>query len=493
MKTRHLIQTVCLAGLFGFSVSANAQNTETWQYPMKQTYAHNPLFVNFPSPMHGMPDKVGTMYTADPTARVWNINGREVLYVYCSHDMEPQRGCDYMDRYHVYSTEDMKTWTDHGEILTAEYVNNKLGYEGPGFMWAPDCVYNPHDQLYYYFFPHKVKLDGSNKWQIFVATSKDPAGGFEPICRIEGTPSAFDPCVMVDDDGQPYLYIGGSKRMFAGKLKKDDWTKLDGEMQEVKNLPDFHEGPWVFKVGDTYYLSYPDNHSPRIGGNQMRYATSKNPLGPWEYKGVYMYPQGEETAHGSVVNFKGQWYQFYHTGNYSGNPWLRSVCVDKLSFDENGGINLVHNWGTPKGRMPQVSKAGITRIEAERFNKGGSHCAWFKRPGNGEIQVKKEKGVKYVSGMIAKEWIRYSMNVAEPGDYVITCRVRQNEHADSKMTIGIDGEWKNVNVSLTGPKGEWQEVRTKAVKIDSAGEHYIEWRSTGGDIDMDWITVEAAK
>ena len=54
------------------------------------------------------------MYTADPSAHVWE-DGR--LYVYASHDVDPPRGCDLMDRYHVFSTDDMVNWTDHGEIL----------------------------------------------------------------------------------------------------------------------------------------------------------------------------------------------------------------------------------------------------------------------------------------------------------------------------------------------------------------------------------------
>ena len=48
------------------------------------------------------------MYTADPSAHVW-ADGR--LYVYASHDIAPPRGCDLMDRYHVFSTDDMVHWT----------------------------------------------------------------------------------------------------------------------------------------------------------------------------------------------------------------------------------------------------------------------------------------------------------------------------------------------------------------------------------------------
>ena len=82
------------------------------------------------------------MYTADPSAHVWE-DGR--LYVYASHDVDPPRGCDLMDRYHVFSTDDMVNWTDHGEILNSSQVS--WGRKEGGFMWAPDCAYK--DGTYY--------------------------------------------------------------------------------------------------------------------------------------------------------------------------------------------------------------------------------------------------------------------------------------------------------------------------------------------------------
>src|ERR1700743_3830808 len=57
---------------------------------------------------------VTDIFTADPSAHVWK-DGR--LYVYPSHDVSPPRGCDLMDKYHVYSTDDMVHWKDEGEIL----------------------------------------------------------------------------------------------------------------------------------------------------------------------------------------------------------------------------------------------------------------------------------------------------------------------------------------------------------------------------------------
>src|SRR5262249_40357729 len=95
---------------------------------------------------------------------------------------------------------------------------------------------------------------------------------------------------------------------------------------------------WVFKRGDTYYLTYADN---RPGANCMRYATSSGPLGPWKHRGIYIEPTGCDTTHGCVVEFKGQWYQFYHNESISGHGNLRSMCVDKLNFNEDGSIQMM--------------------------------------------------------------------------------------------------------------------------------------------------------
>ena len=49
-----------------------------------------------------------------------------------------------------------------------------------------------------------------------------------------------------------------------------------------------------------------------------------------------------DTQHGSVVQFRGKWYVFYHTSELSnGNSFRRSVCVDELTFGEDGKINVV--------------------------------------------------------------------------------------------------------------------------------------------------------
>ena len=278
------------------------------------------------------------MYTADPSARVWD-DGR--LYVYASHDIDPPQGCDLMDRYHVFSTDDMVHWKDHGEILNSSQV--PWGRKEGGFMWAPDCTYK--DGTYYFYFPHPSDTYTNNSWKIGVATSKEPAANFTVQGYIKGMDPMIDPFVFIDDDGQPYIYNGGGGICKGGKLK-DNMMELDGEMKTMEGLDDFHEGTWIHKYKGKYYLSYADNHDPNRndgmdGYNCMRYAISDHPLGPWKYMGIYMKPSDCFTNQGSIVEYKGEWFAFYHTTSLSKNPALRSICVDRLYHNEDGTIRMV--------------------------------------------------------------------------------------------------------------------------------------------------------
>ena len=292
---------------------------------------------------------ITSIYTADPSAHVWK-DGR--MYVYPSHDVAPARGCDLMDKYHVFSTADMIHWKDEGQILQASQV--PWGRKQGGFMWAPDCAYK--NGKYYFYFPHPSDSDWNNSWKIGVAVSDKPASGFKVVGYIHGLKPMIDPCVFVDDDGQAYFYYGGGGKCEGGKLK-NNMMEIDSEMHPMEGLHDFHEATWVHKYKGLYYLSYSDNHDSAGQHNRMCYATSNNPLGPWTYRGIYIDPTDSYTDHGSIVEYKGQWYAFYHNSALSHFDWLRSICVDKLYYNPDGTIQKViqthSNPGKPNSNQPK--------------------------------------------------------------------------------------------------------------------------------------------
>ena len=205
-------------------------------------------------------------------------------------------------------------------------------------MWAPDCAYA--NGKYYFYFPHPSdpsSANWNNTWKIGVAVSLSPCRDFTPLPNyIHGVGgfAMIDPDVFVDTDGQAYLFYGGGGKCAVARLNPD-MVSIQAPPQAVTNLHDFHEGTWVFKRNDLYYLTYADNH-PNF--NELEYATATNVMGPWTSKGVYLSSTGCSTSQGSVVEYHGQWYQFYHNQAISGRGNLRSICVDVLNFGTNGNI-----------------------------------------------------------------------------------------------------------------------------------------------------------
>lgn len=435
---------------------------------------------------------VRNIYTADPSAHVWS-DGR--LYVYPSHDIAPPQGCDLMDKYHVFSTDDMINWTDHGEILGA--ANVPWGRPEGGFMWAPDCAYK--NGMYYFYFPHPTGSGDAwnSTWKIGVATSSEPAANFTVQGYIEGLKSMIDPCVFVDDDGQAYLYYGGGGICEGGKLK-ENMVEVDGTMKSMQGLVDFHEGSWVHKYNGKYYLSYADNNGP--GGNQMRYAMSDSPLGPWTYKGVYIKPTGSPTNHGSIIEYKGHSYAFYHNSLLSGHPWLRSICVDSLFYNEDGSIQVIEQsreHGTPYAQHA-VPVPGT--IEAENYDDGGQGIAYSDSdPANNGKGYRTEEGVdvemnspdSYNIGWTdGGEWMEYTIDVAENSFYNIKT-IAASPNANSRIRYKIDGD--DITGSVIIPNtGGWQNYKTVTTTRVSltAGVHRLQLFEETGGFNLDKIVIE---
>ena len=127
---------ILLAALLGLAACAQ---------PQDETDLPDNVIVSGTNPI------ITNQFTADPTARVFN--GK--IYLYPSHDI-PSVITHYdgsawfsMADYHVFSSEDLTTWTDHGVIVKQEDVpwGNPEAYS----MWAPDCV--EKDGKYYFYFP----------------------------------------------------------------------------------------------------------------------------------------------------------------------------------------------------------------------------------------------------------------------------------------------------------------------------------------------------
>ncbi len=304
-------------------------------------------------------------FGADPWAMVYG----DRVYLYMTGD-EPVTGADGSVQTNTYgnirtirvlSSDDLVNWTDHGAIPaagrsgTAKWANNS---------WAPCAAWkniDGKDKFFLYF--------ADNGSGIGVLTADSPIGPFtDPIGKqlvSRGTPTCaevtwlFDPAVLVDDDGEAYLYFGGGipdgKASAPGTARA---VKLGADMIHLDGDPVRLDPPWLFedsginKIGDTYVYSYCTNFNVPGSGSEQGFQsgeivtmTSENPLGPFTYAarvlknpGTYFGVGGNN--HHSMFQFKGEWYIAYHAATVDRdkgwNAGYRSTFIDRLALDENG-------------------------------------------------------------------------------------------------------------------------------------------------------------
>ena len=361
--------------------------------PMMTAYASEP-YIQPKNPI------VKSIFTADPEGHVWPTNPNK-LYIYPSHDPYPSSGCNNMDMYHVFSTENMVDFVDEGEIIRRSDLNS-LSWITPStnassFMWAPDAAYK--DGWYYFYFPvpRNVSNWGST-WETGVVRSRYPNRGFEQIPASdvdanEGKPwlgyirdsgatdgysNMYDVCVRVYD-GEAYIYNGAAQTLWQGKLK-DDMVTLDGKLELVstdsqsvanangvpqayRRLTNYHEGPSAFRRNGKYYLIYPGGAGSYNGlsGDSFYYCMADSPLGPWGNAQIFFNPTGCGTSHGSIFEFKGKWYWVYHTQDLSNVGEQRSICIDEVVFNEDGTIQRFSKTfdGVPKDGPDYVRPTGV--------------------------------------------------------------------------------------------------------------------------------------
>jgi hypothetical protein len=308
---------------------------------------------------------IRNQFTADPSARVFN--GK--VYVFPSHDIPAPDGKGLrkdwfcMEDYHVFSSDNLTDWEDHGIIVSQYQVPwaDSNAYS----MWAPDCI--EKNGKYYFYFPTITnKIDSTIKRKLFsvgVAISDKPEGPYKPLPEpIKGI-MGIDPCVFIDKDGQAYLYWSMGN-IYVAKLKSN-MIELDSKPMIIENLPQkgLKEGPWVFERNGLYYLTFPhvENQIERL-----EYAIGDNPMGPFKMTGVIMdeSPMNCWTNHHSIIEYKGQWYLFYHQNHLSPKfDKNRSICIDSLFFNEDGTIVKV----TPTNRGVGLSDP-FKPIQIDRYS-----------------------------------------------------------------------------------------------------------------------------
>lgn len=467
---------------------------------LKQMNENNPL----------MTQRLG----ADPYAIVYE--GR--VYVYMTGDVleydadgkVKNNSYSLINTINVISSADLVNWTDHGTIYAAgasgaaKWGNNS---------WAPAAAYK--------------KINGKTKFFLYFAnsgngigviTSDSPTGPFtDPINKAlvsRSTPNCanvewlFDPAVLVDEDGRAYLYVGGGvpgdKYADPGTARVvelgDDMISLKGDPVKI-DVPYLFEDSGIHKIGDTYYYTYCTNFnvseedSKKLGieKGQIAYMTSKNPMGPFKFKGGFLKNPGVffgcwGNNHHCVFKFKNQWYITYHSqvleskfGLVSGG--YRCTHIDTVTVNEDG--SLAPSTGTKKG----VDQIGFfnpfVKTEAETMaTMGGIHTTQY-----GKCSEEYGSGNMIVTDIHTGDWI--ALKGAEFGDKgaaSFTASVKAPEEKLGAIQIRLDSEAGEVigYMEIESDKsGDYKEITTELLKTVK-GKHNLYFIFYGEGYNLDY-------
>ena len=308
------------------------------------------------------------------------------------------------DGFRACSSLDLVHWNEEGRV----YRGNTKDSWATKFFWAPE-VYEIKGK-FYMFYSAQWRENPNNEvenFRIGVAVSQSPTGPFK---EMQDGP-IFDPGYPIIDanvyfaeDGRTYLYY--SRCCYKNPVESEivDWARDKGLFSEIEESwiygvelkPDFSgvigepvlllhppqsmddqqaewesrsvtsgevnrrwtEGSYLFKRGDTYYMMYSANFY--AGKNYaVGYATSRNPLGPFnksEHNPVLERndDQGGEvtgTGHNSITWSRDakQMYCVYH-GRTQSTGDERVVFIDPMEI--KGSKLIVHGPTT----LPQVMK-----------------------------------------------------------------------------------------------------------------------------------------
>ena len=441
---------------------------------------------------------VQTIYSTDPAPMVHG----DRMYVYTGHD---EAGADFFWMYdwHIYSSADMVNWTDHGTPLSLasfSWADDRA--------WAPQCV--ERDGKFYFYVPAHSKLSGG--MAIGVAVSDSPTGPFrdaigKPLFD-NGQWDNIDPTVMIDDDGQAWLFWGNpniyyarlNRDMvsFAGEVKVVDQTE-EGfgspsfpKREKDKQYKDcYTEGPWIMKSPDpsrggaVYFLLYAAGGIPE----HIAYSSAPSPEGPWTYRGEIM-PQedtGSFTNHCGVATLRGHNYFFYHTGKLPGGGGFgRSVAVEEFSYNADGSFPVIHH--TDEGVCPIGTLDPYVRQEAETM-------AW----GEG---VRTEQ----ISNLTSQPApLTVYVSDINNGDYILVREVDFGSTAPTTFTASAASALQGgrIEVRLDSPiaqpiatlnipaTGGWEQWQTFSADVTGAtGKHNVYFTFAGNKgaklFNLDW-------
>ncbi|WP_434389023.1 family 43 glycosylhydrolase [Melittangium boletus] len=206
----------------------------------------------------------------------WNDSDREVSREYRQH------------LFSTYTSADLVAWTYVGDALTTRpsWANPTSG------LRSPELAYFNH-KYHLYFTVLETQTGGS---AIGVATSDSPAGPWtvseRPVVEPHEAPCcgnsrrwAYDPEVLLAEDGRKYIYYGSFYGGISVRELSADGLVSDPYTQVEVTVANRYEAPLVLQhEGHYYLLAVAANGvccNGALTGSSVFAGRSKSPMGPF--------------------------------------------------------------------------------------------------------------------------------------------------------------------------------------------------------------------
>jgi hypothetical protein len=214
---------------------------------------------------------------------------------------------------------------------------------------------------------------------------------------------------------------------------------------------------------------------------RLEYATSTSPMGPYKQAGVILdeSESGCWTVHHSLVDYKGQWYLFYHDRDLSPSfDKNRSIRADKLFFNADGSIRKVVPTLRGVGLVDARSQIQIDRYSAKSgegialsyLDAANTHAGWK------------------TTFNAAKSWVRFNEVDFGRGAQK-SIEVRATASGASTLEVRLDKVDGPVLGRIEVGKGtDWKTASVAAKKIPG-GVHDLFVTQVGGEaVEVDWVS-----
>ncbi|KAK4141911.1 glycosyl hydrolase [Dichotomopilus funicola] len=411
---------------------------------------------------------IQTLYTTDPAPVVYN----DTLWLFTGHDETGASNYDMRD-WRLYSTTDMVNWRDWGSPMSLKTFS-----WAKADAWAAQVI--EQDGKFYYY---ATVTKNSGGYAVAIGVSDTIEGPYTDALGKELLSNGgIDPTVFRDenDGNKVYMYWGHNSPAYHIVLN-DDMISYEGSIAQ-ENLQNFVEGPWLHKRGDKWYLTY---SSFGNGNEDIKYATSTSPAGPWTFAGQIMASQGNSfTNHAGIIDYKNGSYFFYHNGALpGGGTYSRSVCVEEFEYNADGSIPLLKM--TSEGAAQIEPLNPYQRVEAETiaFSSGLTTAA----AGDGGI---------YVTSISQGDYIKVKgVDFGADGAASVDVSVAAAQGASGTIELRVGSQDGTViascEVASTGGATTWETVNCPVTGATDQQDLFFTFQ--GGDYNFDWWQFNKAE